>query len=426
MNVEFPKKLRVLFQPSRYKFLRGGRGSAKSWSVARALLILAANRQLRILCTREVQKSIKQSVHQLLKDQVKNLGLEDFYQVLDTEIRGLNGSLILFAGLSDMTADSIKSFEGVDIVWIEEAQTITKRSLKVLIPTIRREGSEIWASYNPELDTDPIHVMAVKDVPPDSISVEINYNDNPWFPAVLEMERQHAQATMKPAEYAHVWEGKCKPAVDGAIYADEIANVESEGRLCRLQYDPRLKVHTVWDLGFNDDMAILLVQRLASEIRIIDYIADNKRTIDSYILDKEGRPSLADYKYNWGHDWLPHDGFATRHQTGKQDAQVIEAMGRLPMQIPGADIESGIRSARALFPRLYFNKDSEGVMQLIEHLRRYRRHINRQTGTENGPVHDDHSHAGDTIRYLSLVADQLTNDNWGSSESLSYPNIGIV
>lgn len=410
MNVEFPVKLRVLFQPSRYKFLRGGRGSAKSWSIARALLILAANKPLRILCTREVQKSIKQSVHQLLSDQINNLGLGAFYQVLETEIRGLNGSLILFAGLSDMTADSIKSFEGVDIVWIEEAQTITKRSLDVLIPTIRRESSEIWASYNPELDTDPIHVMAVKDVPPDSISVEINYNDNPWFPGVLEVERQHAKKTMTPAEYNHVWEGKCKPAVAGAIYANEIAKVEEEGRICRLQYDPRLKVHTVWDLGFNDAMAILLVQRLASEIRIIDYIEDNKRTIDSYVSNKDGLSSLADFQYNWGNDWLPHDGYATRHQTGRSDAKVIEAMGRYPMQIPGADVESGIRNTRTLFPRLYFNSQSKGVMELVEHLRRYRRHINRQTNTGRAPVHDSHSHGADALRYLSLVADQLTNE----------------
>ncbi|MCP1679421.1 PBSX family phage terminase large subunit [Kerstersia gyiorum] len=410
MEVQFPQKLRCLFQPSRYKFIRGGRGSAKSWSVARALLVSGASRPLRILCTREVQKSIKQSVHQLLRDQIVALGLESFYEVLEHEVRGRNGSQFLFSGLSDLTADSIKSFEGVDIVWIEEAQTITSRSLKILVPTIRRPGSEIWATFNPELDTDPIYVMAVLEPPPDSISVEINYGDNPWFPAVLEQERQHAQATMPPSEYAHVWEGKCRPAVAGAIYANEIAEAEAHSRLARVPYDPMLKVHTVWDLGFNDSMAIIMVQRLASEIRVVDYIEDERRTIESYITDREQESLALREGWNWGNDYLPHDGFARRHQTGRSDADVLKSLGRRPLQIAGGDVEAGIRRARQLFPRVYFNMASPGVKQLVEHMRRYRRHINRQTGAAGAPVHDAHSHGADAYRYLAAVADDLSNE----------------
>jgi phage terminase large subunit len=122
---------------------RGGRGSAKSWSIARALLILAAQKPLRVLCTREVQKSIQQSVHQLLKDQIENLGARRVRN-LANEIRGKNKRLFLFSGLSDMTAESLKSFEGVDIVWVEEAQSVSKNSWNILIPTIRKDGSEIW------------------------------------------------------------------------------------------------------------------------------------------------------------------------------------------------------------------------------------------------------------------------------------------
>lgn len=410
MNVEFPQKLRCLFQPSRYKFIRGGRGSAKSWSVARALLVRGASQPLRILCTREVQKSIKQSVHQLLRDQIVALGLESFYEVLEHEVRGRNGSQFLFSGLSDLTADSIKSFEGVDIVWIEEAQTITSRSLKILVPTIRRPGSEIWATFNPELDTDPIYVMAVMEPPPDSISVEINYCDNPWFPDVLEQERQHAQNTMPPAEYAHVWEGKCRPAVAGAIYANEIAEAEAQSRLSRVPYDPMLKVHTVWDLGFNDSMAIILVQRLASEIRVVDYIEDERRTIESYITDRQQDSLALREGWNWGNDYLPHDGFARRHQTGRSDADVLKSLGRRPLQIAGGDVEAGIRRARQLFPRVYFNMASPGVKTLVEHMRRYRRHINRQTGAAGAPVHDAHSHGADAYRYLAAVADDLSNE----------------
>ena len=150
----FPDKLRFLFQPARYKVVRGGRGSGKSWGFARSLLIQGSARTLRVLCTREVQKSIQQSVHQLLKDQIEALGLSAFYEVLATEIRGKNGTQFFFSGLSDQTAESLKSFEGVDVCWCEEAQAISKRSWDILIPTIRKDGSEIWVSFNPQLESD--------------------------------------------------------------------------------------------------------------------------------------------------------------------------------------------------------------------------------------------------------------------------------
>ena len=148
IEARFPPKLEFLFHPKRNKVAYGGRGGAKSWGFARALLIMAAQRPLRILCTREVQKSIKDSVHKLLSDQIEALGLGAVYQVLATEIRGINGSEFLFSGLADQTVESIKSFEGVDIVWLEEARAVTRRSLRILIPTIRKDGSEIWFSFN--------------------------------------------------------------------------------------------------------------------------------------------------------------------------------------------------------------------------------------------------------------------------------------
>ena len=404
IEARFPPKLECLFKASRYKFLRGGRGSAKSWSVARALLIQAAGSPHRVLCTREIQKSIKQSVHQLLRDQVEALGLSEFFQILEHEIRGLNGSRFYFSGLSDMTADTIKSFEGCTRVWVEEGQTITRRSWRILAPTIRAPGSEIWVTYNPELETDETHQMAVVNPPPDTISVLVNHSDNPWFPVVLEAERRHAEATMKPEEYGHVWEGRCKPAVEGAIYFDEVAKAEAEGRFCRVPYDPLLKVHTIWDLGWNDAMSIILAQRLASEIRIIDYIEDSHRTLPSYIEELNGTPR------NWGDDWLPHDGFATRHQTGKSDEQVLKALGRSVIQTPNMEVEQGIRQARLVFPRIYFNTESQGVKRLIECLKRYRRNVSRTTGEAGAPLHDEFSHGADAFRYLAINADKLTNN----------------
>ena len=156
IKAQFPEILKFLSEPYRYKILFGGRGSGKSWGVARELLIQGAMRQnpLRILCAREIQRSIKQSVHQLLSDQIQELGLGGFYDVLENEIRGRNGTKFSFTGLANNTVESIKSYEGVDRVWIEEAQTVSKKSWDILIPTIRKPGSEIWVTFNPSLDTD--------------------------------------------------------------------------------------------------------------------------------------------------------------------------------------------------------------------------------------------------------------------------------
>ena len=230
----FPEKLKFLFEPHRYKVVRGGRGSGKSWGFARALLIRCSQTPTRVLCTREVQKSIQQSVYQLLKDQVDALGLSHFFEVLGHEIRGSNGSSIYFSGLSNQTTDGLKSFEGVDICWCEEAHSITAESWKKLIPTIRKDESEIWVTFNPELDSDETYRRFVAEQPPDCVSIVMNHSDNRKFPEVLEKERLHAQATMKPEEYAHIWEGQCKPAVEGAIYFDQMAVADSRIGNCRM------------------------------------------------------------------------------------------------------------------------------------------------------------------------------------------------
>jgi len=262
----------------------GGRGSGKSHSIAKALLLQGVLKQERILCTREVQKSIKDSVHKLLSDQIGELGLGREYQILDNEIRGTNGTEFLFAGLSNHTAESIKSFEGCTKVWVEEARSVTKKSWDILIPTIRKDNSEIWISFNPELDTDETYVRFVVNPPPNCHVEFMNYMDNPWFPKVLEDERQHCQI-VDPESYPTIWEGKCRAAVVGAIYSKQVELAVKEGRICRLPYNPALKVHTIWDLGWNDSMFISLVQRNRSEIAVIETIEDSHRTMDDYVAE---------------------------------------------------------------------------------------------------------------------------------------------
>jgi len=415
----FPEKLRFLFAPARYKVVRGGRGSGKSWGFARSLLIQGTQRTMRILCTREVQKSIAQSVHQLLKDQIEALGLGAQYEVLATEIRGKNGTQFFFSGLSDQTAESLKSFEGVDVCWCEEAQAISKKSWNILIPTIRKDDSEIWISFNPQLESDETYSRFVAKPPPDCISIEMNYGDNRRFPSVLEAERLHAQSSMKADDYAHIWEGKCKPAVEGAIYFDQMA--QASARIGAIPHDPLLKTHAVWDLGFNDSMSIILAQKVASEIRVVHYIEDSQRTLASYSAELKAL-TLDGQPINWGSHYLPHDGFATKHQTGKQDADVLRALGWTVARTPSMDVEQGIKRARDTFSRVYFN--AERTQRLLECLKRYRRTINKTTNEPGAPVHDEFSHGADSFRYLALNAGQMTNEEWGGP--LKYPGMGHV
>lgn len=402
VNVEakFPKKLKFLFEPHRYKVAWGGRGSAKSYSFALALLILGASNKLRILCTREIQKSIKDSVHKLLSDLIQEYQFGSFYQVLEQEIRGTNGTEFIFSGLQQHTVESIKSIQGVDICWVEEAQTVSKKSWDILIPTIRNENSEIWLSFNPELDSDDTYKRFVINTPNNCAITHINYNDNPWFPQVLEQERIHCLET-SPEDYENIWEGKCRSAVIGAIYAKEVDQAIRDGRITNVPYNPMLKVHAIWDLGWNDSMAIIMCQRLRSEIMIIDTIKDDHKTLDYYVGELNKR------NYNWGYDYIPHDGEHGDFKTGLSTQQILKRLGRRVKITPNIGLEEGIKIARMSFGQAVF--DRVKAAQLVEDLKRYKRKVSRD-GVDGAPHHDDSSHFADCFRYLCINAPELLND----------------
>lgn len=413
----FPSKLKFLFQPARYKCAYGGRGGAKSWGFARALLIEGARRPLRIVCGREIQNSIADSVHRLLADQIVALGLEGRYQVLEKSIRGTNGTEFLFIGLRQQDVHKIKSFEGCDIAWVEEAQAVSERSWRMLTPTIRKPGSEIWVSFNPELDTDPTYLRFVVDPPEGAVVVKIDWSDNPWFPPELERERQDLKKR-DPEAYDNVWLGRCRRSVEGAIYSREIEDMHAAGRLCRVPYDPILKVHTIWDLGWNDAMSIILAQRSGSELRVIDYIEDSHKRLDEYV------EMLSQRKFVWGKDFIPHDGKAADIKSGKSSEEVLRSLGRKVVVLPRLDVEEGIRAARNAFPRTYFDK--ERAAELINHLKRYRRHVSTTHGEPGAPVHDEHSHGADAFRYMACCVDQMANDDAPKIDISKYlPTHGI-
>jgi phage terminase large subunit len=402
MVAQFPAKLRGLFAPKRYKVMHGGRGGGKSWAVARALILMVAEEPLRVLCAREIQKSMKDSVHRLLKDQITAMCLDSEFEVLETEIRCKSGGAFLFTGLQSHTVDSIKSFEGVDRVWVEEGHGVSKKSWDTLIPTIRKPGSEIWVTLNPDMDTDDTYARFIAAPSDDTWVCEVNWRDNPWFPEVLEQERQKAQRSMLKEEYEHIWEGKAKRVAEGAIYRHEIEAMFADKRACPVPYDPLLPVHTVWDLGWNDAMTIILVQRTPTTVNVIDYIEDSNRTYAWYVAELDKRP------FRWGTDYLPHDGAACNPQTGISSIQTLKNLGRkVADPLPAIDVEEGIKQARMVFPKCYF--DQHKAARLLECLKRYRRAINQRTNEPSGPLHDEYSHGADAFRYLGMAVPLMRN-----------------
>jgi phage terminase large subunit len=221
VQADFPSKLRYLFSPARYKVAHGGRGGAKSWNFARALIIIASSKRLRVLCAREFQNSITESVHKLLSDQIELLKLSSFFRITNTNIVGLNGSEFIFAGIKN-NVTKIKSTEGVDVCWVEEAEKVSSESWEILIPTIRKPGSEIWISFNPNLESDPTYKRFILNPPDDAVVVKMSWRDNPWFPEELRREKDYL-ARVDHDAYMHVWEGECRISSSAQVLRDKVA-----------------------------------------------------------------------------------------------------------------------------------------------------------------------------------------------------------
>ena len=397
-KAEFPKKLSILFDSARYKVLYGGRGGAKSWGVARALLIIGAKQPTRILCAREFQTSIKDSVHKLLSDQIFAMGLQDFYEITQTAIRGKNGTEFSFAGLKNNVAN-IKSYEGCNICWVEEAQTTSKLSWNVLIPTIRKENSEIWITFNPELETDETYKRFVVNPPENSIVQRVNWSDNPWFPETLRLEKDALFARDREA-YNTIWEGVCRQTVDGAIFAKEMQQAEFEGRITRVPYDPVKPVMAIFDIGWADATAVWFLQFIGMETRLIRYYETTQTTM-SQILAK-----MQTFGYVYDILYLPHDAQnKTLAANGRSIEEIVRAAGFNVRIIDRTPISDSINAARTIFPKCYF--DRENCHEGLQCLRHYRYDVNPDTGTfSQKPLHDNYSHGADAFRYIGLMINE--------------------
>lgn len=358
------------------------------------MLILGAKQPTRILCARETQKSIADSVHQLLRDQIKALSLDSFYTVTNAAITGANGTQFAFIGIRQ-NVGNMKSFEGCDVCWVEEAQTVSKQSWDVLIPTIRKDNSEIWVSFNPDLETDETYKRFVLEPPPGASVHKVNWSDNPWFPQVLRDEMEHLKAKDKDS-YEHVYEGMCKQAVEGAIYRAELLAAEKENRICRVPYDPTKPVNTFWDLGFADLTSIWFAQSVGFEYRIIDYLDGSQQPLQFYLR------AVQDRGYIYDTHFLPHDAQAHQLGTGRSIEEMMRSAGLRVRIVPKLSIEDGIAAARAVFPRCWF--DATKCQDGLQALRHYRYESDPKLGTlKREPLHDWASHGADGFRELAVA-----------------------
>ena len=337
---------------------------------------------------------MRDSVHKLLCDQIELMGLRDFYEIQQNIIIGTNGTEITFEGLRHNT-NKIRSQEGADIAWVEEAQTVSKLSWDILIPTIRKDESEIWISFNPELDTDETYKRFVVNPPKGAIVRKINWDQNPWFPSVLKDEMKHLKNVDYDA-YLNVWEGHCKQALEGAIYARELREAQFAGRITKVPYSASKSAEVFLDLGWSDNTSLWFVQRVGFELRVIKSYQNRHQALHHYLQ------YIQKQQYVIGTIWLPHDARAKQIGTGMSVEEMTKAAGYNVKIVPMLSVDDGINALRTIFPTIYF--DEEDCADGLQALRRYRYKVDSLTGQiSREPLHDDASHYADALRYMSIA-----------------------
>lgn len=400
-EIQIPGAFRELFDPQYRDYAYyGGRGGAKSHSVAGALVIQAAQAPLRIVCAREIQESLKDSVKQLIEDKISDYGLADHFEALKDETRAKNGGKFVYKGVW-RNPDALKSLEGADVLWGEEANRFSARSIRLIRPTMRKPGSRMIWTWNPEFDHDPIdHLFrGPAGPPPNSFVREVSWKDNPWFagtPLQAEMENDYR---VDPAMADHVWGGNYVAAVEGAYYAKQLTDARAEGRITAVSRDPIMRVRAFWDLGWRDATAIWIAQFVGKEIRVLDYIEGRGQELGYYISALRAG--------GWGDalQELPHDGKNVTVISSGSAQQQLRAAGFevniTPNQGKGAALER-VSAARRMFPRIWFN-DTPSVALGLKALAAYheRRDEHRKAGL--GPEHDWASDPADAFGLMCIA-----------------------
>lgn len=400
-EVHIPAAFRDLFDPQYRDYAYyGGRGGAKSHSIAGALVIQAAASPLRVVCAREIQESLRDSVKQLIEDKISDYGLEDHFEALRDETRAKNGGRFVYKGMW-RNPDALKSLEGADIFWGEEANRFSERSIRLIRPTMRKPGSRMIWSWNPEFDHDPVDKLfrGPAGPPPNSIVREVSWRDNPWFagtPLMAEMEHDYRS---NPAMAEHIWGGQYVSAVEGAYFAAQLAAVRNEGRIAPLARDPLMQVRAFWDLGWRDATAIWVAQFVGHQIRVLDYIEGRGQEL-GYYTNALRTGGWADAVME-----LPHDGKnVTVISTGSAQQQLQAAGFQVrvtPNQGKGAALER-IAAARRLFPRIWFN-DTPTVAIGLKALAAYHERRDERRNAGLGPEHDWASDPADAFGLMCIA-----------------------
>lgn len=386
LTIETPQVFLPLLDSARYKGAWGGRGSGKSHFFAELLIEDCLRDKIDAVCVREVQQSLNQSVKKLLELKIQQMGVGHMFEVLYDRIKTPNGGVIIFQGMATTTAESIKSLEGFDRCWVEEAQSLSQRSLDLLRPTIRKEGSEIWFSWNPNESTDPVDVfLRGENPPPHSIVVKANYRDNPWLPDVLKQELEYDQRR-DPDKFAHVWLGEYRKNSEARVFKNwRIEEFERpEGTIYRLGAD--------W--GFSIDPSVLIRCSIDEHALYVDYEAyqvgceiTNLPALFMSVPDSEKWPITAD---------------SARPET-------ISHMQRhgFPKILPA------IKGARSLEEGVEFLKSFDIIVHprckhLIDELTLYSYKTDPMTGTVIPILADKDNHCIDSLRYALEGARRAT------------------
>ncbi len=407
LKVESPRAFKPLLAPKRYKGAHGGRGSGKSHFFATQMIVRCFRQLTRAVGIREIQLSIRDSVRQLLADKVEALDLGRHFTVLDTEIRCDNGSNIVFRGMQSYNAETIKSLEGYDLAWVEEAQTLSQRSLDLLRPTLRKEGSEMWFGWNPRFRTDPVDVFFRKHPSPEKIAVEANWRDNPWFPDVLKRDMAQDKAD-DPERAEHVWEGGYEIG-QGAILARWIDRAEKAGRINdEVAYDPEGPgVEISCDIGVRDTSTWWFWQRQIGGAAIVDYDRDSGLQAEEWIDRIQKR--LTDRGYKLGCIWLPHDArnktFSAKYTAVEQFLRAF-GQGRVAL-VPVSYKQDRINAARTFIKRCEFHQSNCEVG--LDGLRAWQFEWDDENRIfSKDPLHDWASHDGDGFSYgCQVMAGQM-------------------
>lgn len=385
---QYPSKLRFLDYAARYKVAKGGRGGAKSWNFARKLIERAYGGTVRILCAREYQNSIQDSVHKLLCDQIDKMGLSQWFDTTKNSIKckiaGPDGAFseFIFVGIKT-NVTKVKSMEGIDICWVEEAEKVSADSWEVLIPTIRKPGSEIWISFNPNLETDPTYKRFVTNTPDDAVVVDINWRDNPWFPETLRKEMEYLRRVDIDA-YMHVWEGKTRNNSDAQIFKNKV-HIES--------FEPHAEGTGEWhgpyfgaDWGFAQDPTTMVKCWINRGRLLIEYEAygvgvdiDHTAAMFDKIPGAREHICLADSARPETISYMQRHGYGSMRG-------VVKWAG---------SVEDGIAHLRGYERIVFHPRCDHGIMEA----RLYSYKVDKLTSMVLPVVLDSHNHIWDAIRY---------------------------